>query len=58
MWYVLAVVEYDSAVWPAVMVHQAQIWKQTNTHCLEASLITHHEPITVYLKREGGRERG
>lgn len=32
--YSLAIVEYDCAVGPAIMVYQAQVGKDAHTHCL------------------------
>lgn len=48
--YLLAVVEDDSAVWPTVMIHQTQIWENTNSHSLKTPLITHSEAIAVNLE--------
>lgn len=47
----LAIVEYDSAVGPAVMVHQAQVGEDAHAHCLEASLVTESETVAVDLAR-------
>lgn len=52
--YLLAVVEDDGAVGPAVMVDQAQVGKKTHTHSLQASLVTQSEAITLDLQRQTG----
>lgn len=48
--YLLAVVEDDSAVWPTVVIHQTQIWENTNSHSLKTPLIAHIEAIAVNLE--------
>lgn len=50
--YSLAIVKYDSAVGPTVVVHQAQVRKDAHTHSLQASLVTESETIAVDLPRE------
>lgn len=42
-------VENYSAVWPAVVIHQTQIWEKANSYCLKASLVTHSEAVAVDL---------
>lgn len=54
--HVLAVVEDDGAVGPAVMVDQTQVGEQTHTHSLQASLITQSESITLDLKAQRGQD--
>lgn len=51
----LAVVQNDGAVGPAVMIHQTEVWKETDPHGLKTSLITQRKAITVNL-RERERE--
>lgn len=48
----LAVVEDDSAVWPAVMIHQTQVWKKTHSHRLKTPLVAHSEAVAVNLGEE------
>ncbi len=48
--HLLAVVEYDGAVGPAVVVDQTQVWEQTHADGLQPSLIAHHKPVTVDLR--------
>lgn len=50
----LAMVEDHGAVRPAVMVHQAQIWKEANTYSLKTPLVAHGEAITVDLVQAVG----
>lgn len=45
----LAVVENDGAVGPAVVVDQTQVGKQADANSMQTSLIAHHEPVTVDL---------
>lgn len=47
--HLLAVVEDNCAVWPAVMIDQTEVGKETNTHRLQAFIITYHEAIAVDL---------
>lgn len=47
--HLLSIVEDDCAVWPAVMVNQAKVGEEPNTHSLQAFMITYHEAITVDL---------
>ncbi len=47
--HLLAVVEYDGAVGPAVVIDQTQVWEQTDADGLQPSLIAHHKPVTVDL---------
>lgn len=49
--YSLAIVKYDGAVGPTVMVDQAQVGEDAHTHCLQASLVTECEAIAVDLSR-------
>lgn len=46
---VLAMVEDDGAVWPAVMIHKTQIWEESNSNRLKTPLVAHSETITVNL---------
>ncbi len=48
--HLLAVVEYDGAVGPAVVIDQTQVWEQTHADGLQPSLIAHHKPVTVDLR--------
>lgn len=57
MGYILAMVEADCAVGPAVMVDQTQVGEQTHTNSLQASLITQSESITLDLQRQTERRR-
>lgn len=45
-------VEDDGAVGPAVVVHQTQVGKESDTDGLQTPLITHGESITFDLQRE------
>lgn len=47
--HLLAIVEDDSAVWPAVMIDQTKVGEETNTHRLQAFMITYHEAVAVDL---------
>lgn len=47
--HLLAVVEDNCAVWPAVMVDQTEVREETNTHRLQAFMITYHEAIAIDL---------
>lgn len=53
MFYLLAVVEDHSAVWPTVMIHETQIWEKPDSDCLKAPLVAHSETITVNLRERG-----
>lgn len=46
----LAVVENDGAVGPAVMIDQTEVGKETHAHCLKTPLITQREAIAVDLR--------
>lgn len=48
--YVLAVVEDDGTIWPAVVIHQTQIWEKSNSNRLKTPLITHSEAVAVNLE--------
>lgn len=48
--YVLAVVEDDGAVGPAVMIHQTQIREKSDPNRLKAPLVTHSEAVAVNLE--------
>lgn len=56
--YLLAVVEDDGAVGPAVVVDQAQVGEKTHTNSLQASLVTQCESITLDLQRQTDRGGG
>lgn len=49
--YSLAIVKYDSAVGPTVMVHQGQVGEDSHAHSLQASLVTECETIAINLPR-------
>lgn len=48
--YVLAVVEDDGAVRPAVVIHQTQVGEKPDSNRLKTPLITHSEPVAVNLE--------
>lgn len=48
--YLLAVVEDDGTVGPAVVIHQTQIWEKSNSNRLKTPLITHSKAIAVNLE--------
>lgn len=48
-------VEDDSAVWPAVMIHKTQIREESYSNCLKTPLVTYSETIAIDLVR---KERG
>lgn len=48
--YLLAVVEDDGAVRPAVVIHQTQVREKSNSDRLKTPLITHSEAIAVNLE--------
>lgn len=50
MRYVLAVVEDDGAVRPAVVIHQTQVWEKSDSDRLQTPLIAHGEAIAVDLE--------
>lgn len=56
--YLLAMVEDDGAVWPAVVVNQAQIWEKTNSHRLKTPLVAHREAVTIDLEHSTCRVIG
>lgn len=47
-----AIVEYDGAVGPAVVVNQAQVGEDAHAHSLQASLIAESKPVAVDLPEE------
>lgn len=49
--YLLAVVEDDSAVGPAVVVDQREVGEESHPHSLQASLIAQCEGITLDLHK-------
>lgn len=51
--YILAMVQDDSTVGPAVMVDQTQVREQTYSHCLQTPLVTQSKTITVDLQMDG-----
>lgn len=46
---VLAMVENDRTVWPAVMIHKTQIWEESNPNRLKTPLVAHSETVTINL---------
>lgn len=46
----LAVVEDHGAVWPAVVVNQAQIWEKADSDRLKTPLVAHREAVAVDLE--------
>lgn len=50
MLYVLAVVEDNGAVWPAVVIHQTQIGEKPDSNRLKTPLIAHSEPVAINLE--------
>lgn len=48
-------VEDDSTVWPAVMIHKTQIGEESYSNCLKTPLVTYSETIAIDLVR---KERG
>lgn len=46
-------VEDDGAVGPAFVIHQTQIWEESDSDRLETPLITHSEAIAVNLEDHG-----
>jgi hypothetical protein len=53
--YILAMVQDDSTVGPAVVVDQTQVREQTHSHRLQTPLVTQSKAITLDLQIDGGR---
>lgn len=48
-------VENNSAIWPAVVIHQTQIWEKADSYCLKTPLVAHSEAVAVDLGEIGSR---